>query len=443
MEQPLASPDSAVTPTSGRGQCLVAFTSIVLALQAALFTGSYIAPWSDTIIRWNDNDGATNVIYSTNVWESVQNFAKSGATGVLVLMIVFLFAVPTLAWLILQPILIGILYSGYSGKSSCGTFGRSQFPAIHSFVELSWKVVAFAVFLQAIFLAGTSTTLTLGGFNVDLVTVARGGLAAFAWAILFGMLFSALARVHYKDSVSQSATSVDEDAFVMMEDQASDDNRCCGLPRLLKPVIVFVSGLIATVLLIPVYLLPVIQLTYDGVVADLLESAEKESTLFQLATSIATDSLGKVFGILCAAMLWITIILLPFVALMTSLYLRLCGSWKDNALRGSKLFHALQLVFPFCSSAVFAISLVVAILAMGTFTSYFFNENQVCQFLNQQADEYCFIVYGAFEPATWGFLMQSIATEVFAFLTLRDIENLPLSKNIVNDTEAKAKGILS
>jgi len=345
--------------------------------------------------------------------------------------------------LVLQPMLIGAFYSESSGNRNCCAFGRYQFPAIQHLLEFAWKVVAFLVFVQAIIFAGTSVTIELGGFEVDLLTVARGGLAAFALALFVGMLFSALARVHYDKEMSRMESRLDEESFVMMDDPAHDDNRCCGIPKCLKWLLVFKSGVIATVLLIPVYVLPVVQFTADGVVANLLADPVTESTLFQLALGIAADSLSKFFGILIAAVFWITIVAFPLIALVTSLYLRLCRSWKDGDVRNSKPFHVLQFVFPFCSSAVFAIALVVAIVAMGKITAYLYDENQLCDFLNEQADEYCYIVYGSFTLGTWLLLAQSIATEFYAYLTLRDIENLPVSGSASESDVRTNKGILA
>lgn len=141
------------------------------------------------------------------------------------------------------------------------------------------------------------------------------------------------------------------------------------------------------------------------------------------------------FGGLASSFVWLTVIILPVLALILSLHLRLCRSWRDGFVQYSKPFRLLQFIFPFCCAAVFALALLVAIGSVRRLSSYLFNQNGVCNYLdndndggNIDANGGCYDVSGAPRPGTWIFLIQSFASEIYAFLTLQSIRNVGLSQ---------------
>jgi hypothetical protein len=80
-----------------------------------------------------------------------------------------------------------------------------------------------------------------------------------------------------------------------------------------------------------------------------------------LASSIGSGVQNRFFGGLASSFVWLTVIILPVLALILSLHLRLCCSWRDGFVQYSKPFRLLQFIFPFCCAVVFALALLVAI----------------------------------------------------------------------------------
>jgi len=398
----------------GRGGGFAAIAAILLALQAVLFIASYILPWSSTLLRWNDNATAATPLSTTNVWGSMRDLFNSGAIGALVLWAFFILILPTIAWFILQPMQISHYYSSPDAIRRRGCCGP---PCIQQTLELIWKLVAFGIFLQVITYAANRVSIGWNNANVDLMTVALSGLALFTLAVLLGMLYAALVRRHMNDTMGLHERS---DAFAIMEEEAERTCGCCRSP------LACIFGFLAAILLIPALLLPVIQFTRGGVVGNMAQDPEQSLNVPSLASSIGSGAQNRFFGGLASSFVWLTVIILPVLALILSLHLRLCRSWKDGFVQYSKPFRLLQFIFPFCCAAVFALALLVAIGSVARLSSYFFNQNGVCGYLDNGGNNGgdCYDVSGAFRPGTWIFLIQSIASEIYAFLTLQSIRNL-------------------
>lgn len=404
----------------GRGGGFAAIAAILLAFQAVLFIASYILPWSSTLIRWNDNAGAATQLSTTNVWGSMRDFFNSGAFGALVVWGFFILILPTIAWLILQPMQISHYYSSPEAIKRRGCCGP---PCIQQTLELIWKLVAFGIFLQVITYAANRVSIGWNNANVDLITVALSGLALFTLAVLLGMLYAALVRRHMNDTMGLHEQN---DAFAIMEGNAERYCDCCRSP------LACIFGTLAAVLLVPALLLPVIQFTRGGAVGNMAQEPEQFATVPSLASSIGAGAQNRLFGGIASSFVWLTVIILPVLALILSLHLRLCRSWRDGFVQYSKPFRLLQFIFPFCCAAVFALALLVAIGSVRRLSSYLFSQNGVCNYLDNGNNggnaNGCYDVSGVPRLGTWIFLIQSIASEIYAFLTLQSIRNIGLSQ---------------
>mmetsp|Transcript_26773 Transcript_26773/g.38393 ORF Transcript_26773/g.38393 Transcript_26773/m.38393 type:complete len:440 (-) Transcript_26773:1365-2684(-) len=426
----LASDDAIL---SNRGGGFAAIAAIMLALQASLFISSYFVPWSSTLLRWNDN-AAPTALNTTRVWGNMGDFFHSGAIGAMLLMGLFIFVLPTIGWLVLQPMLISHYYSSRGEISRRGGCGSA---CVQQTLEILWKIIAFGVFLEIITYAANRASVGWNNANVDLMTVAQVGLGLFTAALLLGMLYAALMRRHMSETMRLHEQ---DDNFAIMEEEAERSCGCCKSP------IACFFGFLAVVLLLPALLLPVVRFTSSGALSNLVQDPEQSYTVPKLATSIGDGSPNRFFGGLASAFVWLTVIILPILALLLSLHLRLCRSWRDGSVQYSKPFRLLQFIFPFVCAIAFAFALLVAIASIGKLSSYFYQKNDACGYFDGANDGgECYSVNGAQRPATWLFLIWSVATEIYAFLTLKNIRNLSPGSGIVNNlTSPRSKrGVFS
>ncbi len=132
------------------------------------------------------------------------------------------------------------------------------------------------------------------------------------------------------------------DAFAFMEDKAERFCDCCRSP------LACIFGTLAAILLIPALLLPVIQFTRGGALGNMAQQPEQFANVPSLASSIGSGAQNRFFGGLASSFVWLTVIILPVLALILFLHLRLCRLWRDGFVQYSKPVRLLHFIFPFC-----------------------------------------------------------------------------------------------
>lgn len=170
-----------------------------------------------------------------------------------------------------------------------------------------------------------------------------------------------------------------------------------------KVLVVFQSGLASLLLVAPLFVLPLVQLEFEGVFAELLSDSQPRLYLFDITA--ATSLLQVVIGIL---------LLLPIVVGPCACFALACAIWtSEGALRLQNQKY-LQVLAPTMGSIVVATTLLVTTFCLGGWSERAFG--QLCEpFLTES----CLLVRGSPLVGLWIYVVHTVLLEVFVTLTLR------------------------
>ena len=196
-------------------------------------------------------------------------------------------------------------------------------------------------------------------------------------------------------------------------------------------IILFESGLLSFLLLLPISSLPLVRLEYIGILSSLLDAHTLEhTTLSVLDISrliISSNNYGRdFFGFVLIALFWVNVIIVPIIiwTLCTVIWFSLFVLRKDgdlwleilNMIVGKiKLFQPFSFVMPF------AMGLFATISSLQQVTDFLFNQNNSCQIiqnaLNFDIDvDVCIKMKGYLLPGAYILFFQALCTDIFVVL---------------------------
>eukprot|EP00978_Attheya_sp_CCMP212_P006958 scaffold16242_cov55-Attheya_sp.AAC.5 len=205
--------------------------------------------------------------------------------------------------------------------------------------------------------------------------------------------------------------------------------------------LIFECSLLAGILCIPMYTLPLIRLTYTGMGAEFMTSPTiTDLHLLDISRLIwsygwRNGSAGWIVivtgGLFVATVLIVPVMILLLslvlcVASYDSLWLRLTRlrrlglgkeSWTKRSVQHFSHYWIQQL-YPLANNAVFAVTLFAVAGCLPQVSKFLFDQNEICSFLDKSIFGECLLIDGTAMTGAWCCLLQGITSEVLMILIL-------------------------
>lgn len=188
----------------------------------------------------------------------------------------------------------------------------------------------------------------------------------------------------------------------------------------LSSILLVETGIISTIMLYPMFTLPLIRLDYNGMAVPLISETETILTLLDIVRSVSINSGNGFLPFIATIMFLLNIIIAPLVSLMTCLLLWVLENWKTT--KPWKVYSLLQFVHPNSNSTAFAISMLVTVASLNLVSDFLFNKYDICEIIAENLlgsdGEKCLVINGTLLPGFWFLLFQGLSLDVFVRTTL-------------------------
>mmetsp|Transcript_27029 Transcript_27029/g.77748 ORF Transcript_27029/g.77748 Transcript_27029/m.77748 type:complete len:538 (-) Transcript_27029:60-1673(-) len=317
------------------------------------------------------------------------------------------------------------------------------------------RIGLLAFFVLAIMDIGTSS-LALENNNTDFLVTnrTRGGMVCYTVGVACALAVVVVLRVAAQqpfdepnpaepapdDSASQPRAPpdyafqelrrpllVDEEEFRRATIRETSSRRPAGavtnerkLPGW-KRIIVYEAGVLAVALWLPILFLPLLNITFDGLVAKFMEGGSLELYFFQLP--IALHVRGLAAGTDPWMLLALGVVLLCLVYIFPLMATSVAvGAWRSRDHSKAVWFYKAILVClqPCLCGSIFAFSLLMGIPALEPLGEYLLDSQTsgFCQSFEDVTSTSCLDIEGNYGLGLWFLLAQSISLEIFVMLTI-------------------------
>mmetsp|Transcript_20987 Transcript_20987/g.30827 ORF Transcript_20987/g.30827 Transcript_20987/m.30827 type:complete len:375 (+) Transcript_20987:94-1218(+) len=182
--------------------------------------------------------------------------------------------------------------------------------------------------------------------------------------------------------------------------------------------------LLSTLLLYPLFTKPLLQFQYTGVQSTFLSTPiVRDVSFLQIAINLYTNTPNKLFAIPNTLLFWSHVVIFPIVALLLCWLVQM---FSRNTKRVSILVGMLQCIAPFCNVAMFAMSAGVASQNMERISTFLFDENALCHYLQNHLSimegQECLVVHGMVLPGLLYALMQGFMVEILMRMMINEFQ---------------------
>jgi len=189
------------------------------------------------------------------------------------------------------------------------------------------------------------------------------------------------------------------------------------IPRL-REILEFEIGALSFLLALPISNLPLIQLNYSGLLTPLFDEGVFESTSLTLMDiiNVITRNSGKgVFPFVTTTLFWINVVVIPFLSWICCTVAWILRTWSNQDY--TKFINFAKLCNPLSHMTPFVLSILVSLTSLNQVSSFLFNENSFCPYLEDivpvQNSSHCLQIEASIHPALVLLLLQTIASDFF------------------------------
>lgn len=205
--------------------------------------------------------------------------------------------------------------------------------------------------------------------------------------------------------------------------------------RPIVEIIMYECGLLSFILLIPITILPLLQINFSGMLRPLLSQDTLENTSFTLLNVanalVAANSFGRdLFGLLSILSFWINVVIIPSFTWVccTILWFTLFFSKKPHPRFASRLLSIVKKVHPFSFMTPFAMSLFVTVSSLQQVSDFLFNQNDSCAIVQglllsrvDESSTKCLLIKGHVLTGSYMLLLHGIFLDVFVGLAMMNV----------------------
>ena len=424
-------------PPSPPEVSIVTIVAGTLAMvQCGLVWGSFLSDsWSDTFLRasigWQQKylpflDDYTDTIIQTTDLASILSILRTSKQYVMLIVVAVTSVLIPCVAMISNP--MAILQHYYTGVTAATT-------SFELFMRSSYIIVYFLIFLDLstsfITLEWTDTVLTIHNRMHSGVFFYLLGITASLGVVVVlrhskeqsrqGVSTTRLPPPAEAFRYSWPSSDVDHDEMIgIMRTRGNDDNDTLSeqqqQPHSLQGSCwIWQTGLIASVLLLPAFVLPLLSISYQGVAAQFMPASHQTLYIWQVPWLLwQYSSTNKVLLAICGLVLVLQAMIIPLAALACGLILWL---HPQKSRQSSKWLYCLH---PFMNGMALAVTIVLFAPTLQPFANTILNQTSsgLCdKFEENNVD--CLTLVGRILPGTWCFLAHSSLLEIFVIATLR------------------------
>jgi len=460
--------DSANTTAGPPHDCIRHVTtiasSVVTLISISLFIASYLEPWTDTGVEFYvHNEVAKHLpattLYEFDYWENIHVFRTSGAEILVYIMYACGIVIPSIVVFLQLFLVCGIhgctsrprsfqwmVDNNFTRKYDDFTGGifrleLSTWMKVSFFLKSITKLVSAVAIIQSLLLVASTLTFEISedGENLletqiltniyfGLVASAISGFVAIIPTVLLEyqsdrfMFWIKNVEQHHITSEQHNTEipSALHDANNEMEGNNAVISTKAKYWHKLHKLLVFESGIVATVLVVPAFSMPVIRFEYVGLGATYLEESYSDLTVYQVAIGIWQDLAQKNVAALITSALLLKIMVCPIATLVLTVLSRLAY----NGLRQVDwvVHRALCYTSYFSNTLIFVITTIMFAENIESISEYLFDEYKICKIFHDRVNDDCLIIKGKLLAGTWVCLAQALSLEIFTYMTLRDFK---------------------
>ena len=201
-----------------------------------------------------------------------------------------------------------------------------------------------------------------------------------------------------------------------------------------KELILFESGLLSFLLLVPISTLPLIEIEYTGFLRPLLATHTLENTSFTLwgiaNAIVSSNNFGRdLFGFTSIVLFWVNVIVIPLLLWVccTTIWFIIFILKRGNLRIIPKILQVMKMTHPFSFMTPFAMSVFVTVLSLQQVTDFLFNQNGFCSIIQNSfglngSNGKCMLIEGRILSGCYVLFLQSVFLDIFITMIFKFVQ---------------------